>query len=239
MKENQILKLISSMMFRYVIFAGCLVNICIDPISGEIYTRGKIDREENDVIDFAVRAIDTKSAIRASGEYFYSDQNVKIRVKDKNDNSPVFEHQAVQLVLPENSKIGTVIGKVRATDADEGPNGDVRYVIYDSSPQNYVTLDEKHGTLKLNRDVDFEALRHIDVVVMAQDSPVNGESPRMSFANVVIRILDENDNAPIFHPPFAVTISEDHDPTFSFFKVSLIWLDKLDESICSIRLLCA
>ncbi|KAK6187624.1 hypothetical protein SNE40_005604 [Patella caerulea] len=54
---------------------------------------------------------------------------INITVTDVNDNTPVFTEQVYIFNLPEDVRVGTVIGNIKATDEDEGVNGNVTYYI--------------------------------------------------------------------------------------------------------------
>lgn len=54
---------------------------------------------------------------------------VLIQVFDVNDNSPVFTRDLYARKVAENVAVGTTVEVVRATDADVGRNGHVRYKI--------------------------------------------------------------------------------------------------------------
>ena len=57
----------------------------------------------------------------------YDTTTVEITVLDKNDNAPVFLEQVHHLQVPEN--VHSVIHTVKATDPDQGPNGQISYSI--------------------------------------------------------------------------------------------------------------
>ena len=58
-----------------------------------------------------------------------------IRVQDQNDNDPVFSPESYEKVLAENVPIGTTVVVVKATDADQGVNGNVTYTINNESEE--------------------------------------------------------------------------------------------------------
>lgn len=58
----------------------------------------------------------------------YDMATVLVYVMDVNDNNPTFAPPSVDITLPENQSPG-VIHNAIATDADEGPNGDLIYSI--------------------------------------------------------------------------------------------------------------
>ena len=53
-----------------------------------------------------------------------------VQILNKNDNSPVFEKSSYDFSIPENNKVGDVLGNVTATDADGTP---LQYTVMDDS----------------------------------------------------------------------------------------------------------
>ena len=55
-----------------------------------------------------------------------------MKIRDTNDNEPVFEQQSYAIFLKGGSHIGKSILKVTATDADDGSNGKISYDMEES-----------------------------------------------------------------------------------------------------------
>ena len=53
-----------------------------------------------------------------------------VKVKDRNDNSPVFDRANYDVPVAQDTQIGTQIMRVSATDVDEGDN---QKIVYDLS----------------------------------------------------------------------------------------------------------
>jgi cadherin 23 len=55
---------------------------------------------------------------------------ILIHIRDRNDNFPEFLEETYEVYIPENSKIGTIVATVKATDIDSGNYGTsgIRYV---------------------------------------------------------------------------------------------------------------
>lgn len=56
----------------------------------------------------------------------YITQSLLLLVEDVNDNTPIFKNHQPSITLPEDANPGT-IATLEATDADEGPYGQVVY----------------------------------------------------------------------------------------------------------------
>uniref|UniRef100_A0A914HBE7 Cadherin domain-containing protein n=1 Tax=Globodera rostochiensis TaxID=31243 RepID=A0A914HBE7_GLORO len=75
-----------------------------------------------------------------------------IRLLDANDNAPCFERALYTVTFDSNYKMSSdkvSVGKVSATDADEGVNGRVRYEL--SERTGAIEVDERTGELFINR----------------------------------------------------------------------------------------
>ncbi|XP_045060936.1 protocadherin alpha-3-like isoform X3 [Coregonus clupeaformis] len=122
--------------------------------------------------------------------------NITITILDSNDNHPVFTQEVYSVTLHENVKVGNVAIKVKATDIDEGPNGDIEYIFSsDLKPKIYdvFTLDSMTGEIRVKGDVDFEDIDVYKLDVQASDK---GNPPLTVECRVIIKIIDVNDNQP-------------------------------------------
>ncbi|CAB3406383.1 unnamed protein product [Caenorhabditis bovis] len=100
-----------------------LDNLPID-ISDGILFIGAIDRDALDAPDVNLTIRATDAGIPPRSAY----AKVHIRVKDINDNSPVFSNSKYSIVLDANISPGGIVGSVSADDADAtSPNNYIRY----------------------------------------------------------------------------------------------------------------
>nr|XP_057919298.1 protocadherin gamma-A3-like isoform X6 [Doryrhamphus excisus] len=127
-----------------------------------------------------------------------SSTKLHLRISDINDNAPLFDQKIYSAYVSENNSPGISIFAVTARDADWNQNARISYLLDDTqisgSPvSTYVSLNAETGVLSAVRSFDYEQIKHVDLVVRAQD----GGSPPLS-SNVSVRILiqDQNDNAP-------------------------------------------
>lgn len=73
-----------------------------------------------------------------------------INVADENDNSPVFQHGPLRVMLPETARPGSKIAEVNALDADaKGPNSKVEYIIT-AGDKGDVRIDRATGEVILS-----------------------------------------------------------------------------------------
>lgn len=121
-----------------------------------------------------------------------------------NDVSPVFV-TANYTTIVENIPINTVVMAVKATDRDEGRNGYIEYSLL-SDKNTPFTLGPVDGLLRVSGRLDRELRSNYDLTVTAKD---RGEPPKSARTQISVKILDENDNSPVFDPKqYSASIAE-------------------------------
>ncbi|XP_037537396.1 protocadherin-8 [Nematolebias whitei] len=121
---------------------------------------------------------------------------IDVKVKDYNDNSPVFDRSSVTVDLPEDAPAGSLLLDLNAEDPDEGLNGEVVYGFGNQVPpeiRHLFRVDRKSGRLTLESPVDFETKNTYEFDVQATDL---GPNPSPAICKIVVQVQDVNDNAP-------------------------------------------
>ncbi|NXG00439.1 PCDA3 protein, partial [Sakesphorus luctuosus] len=119
-----------------------------------------------------------------------------ISVLDANDNAPRFNQSVYKLQLSENALEGTLVGRVNATDLDEGINSEVTYTATNFMPpsgRDVISVNPKTGEIHLIGALDFEENSIFDFRIEARDQ---GWPPLSGHCSVELQVLDVNDNAP-------------------------------------------
>ncbi|XP_037703253.1 cadherin EGF LAG seven-pass G-type receptor 1 [Choloepus didactylus] len=164
----------------------------IEPTSGVIRTQRRLDRENVAMYNLRALAVDRGSPAPLSASV-----EVQVAVLDINDNPPVFERDELELLVEENSPVGSVVARIRAHDPDEGPNAQIMYQIVEGNVPEVFQLDLLSGDLRALVELDFEVQREYVLVVQATSAPL------VSRATVRVRLLDQNDNPPVL-PDFQI-----------------------------------
>uniref|UniRef100_A0A8D1UL24 Cadherin EGF LAG seven-pass G-type receptor 1 n=1 Tax=Sus scrofa TaxID=9823 RepID=A0A8D1UL24_PIG len=164
----------------------------IEPTSGVIRTQRRLDRENVAVYSLRALAVDRGSPVSLSASV-----EIQVAVLDINDNPPVFERDELELLVEENSPVGSVVARIRASDPDEGPNAQIMYQIVEGNVPEVFQLDLLSGDLRALAELDFEVRQEYVLVVQATSAPL------VSRATVHIRLLDQNDNPPVL-PDFQI-----------------------------------
>ncbi|XP_044243210.2 protocadherin alpha-10-like [Ursus arctos] len=119
-----------------------------------------------------------------------------ITVLDVNDNAPVFDKAVYRVKLLENSRNGTLVIRLNASDLDEGSNSHILYSFaadVSSNPEAFFRIDSASGEIKVNGKIDFEETKLWKLQIEAVDK---GNPPMFGHCTVLIEILDINDDAP-------------------------------------------
>uniref|UniRef100_A0A8C9XKZ7 Protocadherin-8 n=1 Tax=Sander lucioperca TaxID=283035 RepID=A0A8C9XKZ7_SANLU len=121
---------------------------------------------------------------------------INVKVKDYNDNSPVFDRNSFSVDLPEDAPVGFLLLDLNAEDPDEGLNGEVVYGFGNQVPteiRQLFRVDRKTGRLTVESPIDFESKNTYEFDVQATDL---GPNPSPAICKIVVQVQDVNDNAP-------------------------------------------
>ncbi|KAM4875266.1 uncharacterized protein RHO17_007711 [Thomomys bottae] len=183
----------------------------IDPITGEIRTKGKLDYEDTKAYELQVIASD-KGTPQMSGHC-----KVSVKLVDINDNTPEVSVTSLSLPVQENAPLGTVIALITVSDRDSGVNGQVTCSLTPKEPFRLVSTFRNHYSLVLDSALDRETVSAYQVVVTARDG---GSPPLWATASVSVEVADVNDNAPAFaQAEYTVFVKENNAPGSHIFTV--------------------
>uniref|UniRef100_A0A7N8WN64 Protocadherin 11 n=1 Tax=Mastacembelus armatus TaxID=205130 RepID=A0A7N8WN64_9TELE len=130
---------------------------------------------------------------------------VLIKIKDENDNAPIFPQPEIQLSIPENNDPSTQLIKISATDADSGHNAEIIYTLGPDAPDGF-NIDRRSGILSVGKRLDREKQERYSFTVIARD---NGSMSLQSNVTVRLIVQDLNDNSPAFtHPEYNFYVPE-------------------------------
>uniref|UniRef100_A0A670Z7Q3 FAT atypical cadherin 2 n=1 Tax=Pseudonaja textilis TaxID=8673 RepID=A0A670Z7Q3_PSETE len=132
--------------------------------------------------------------VSASDGVFKATVPVYINTTNVNKYSPAFQRDVYEVVLAENTKVGTEVIELSAIDPDDGAYGTINYIIINKLGQEKFLIDDKgriETLQKLDRENSTE--RVVDIKIMAKDG-----GGKVAFCTVKIILTDENDNRPQF-----------------------------------------
>lgn len=85
---------------------------------------------------------------------------------------------------------------IKAIDKDEGRNGYIEYTLA-AEPSVPFSLGSVDGLLRISGRIDREMQLSYQLMVTARD---RGEPPKSTTSEIVVKVLDTNDNSPVFDP---------------------------------------
>ncbi|XP_017953330.1 cadherin-22 isoform X3 [Xenopus tropicalis] len=193
-------------------------HFTVDSKTGVIRTAvSDLDRESQDRYDLVIQATDMAGQLGGlSGS-----TTVTIVITDVNDNPPRFPQSKILLVaeiaslgmklyqfsVAESSPPGSVIGRVKAEDADVGENTDMFYQIQqqEMGAMFKVSTDSitQEAVLSIIKSLDFETQKEHSLVLEAQNRFVDPRFADLGTfrdqAIIKVTVLDV-DEPPKFHP---------------------------------------
>ncbi|KAJ0004548.1 hypothetical protein NQD34_010762 [Periophthalmus magnuspinnatus] len=187
----------------------------INPLTGVIMTTRQLTGISQDFMEMEVADIVSQQRAR-----------VRVIIEDANDNSPVFSRSAYDATVNESTPVGTVVIAVSATDSDKGENGYITHTISNDQDLPF-SIDQGTGEVRVTKELDFESAEDVyTFAVRGSDwgTPYRKESE----VNVTIRLININDNPPLFEKVSCRgMISRDFPVNQTIVTMSAVDLDEL------------
>ncbi|NWV69503.1 PCDGA protein, partial [Malurus elegans] len=159
----------------------------LDGDTGAISLLQSLDFEDGVSYELEVQAHD--------GGGLFDTTKIEITVTDVNDNVPEISVRSAVKEISEDSPSGTVVALLHVRDRDSGANGEVHCSLDEGVPFRLEKSFEDYYRVVTARELDREQVSEYNVTVRAADG---GSPPLQSSAVLALRVLDVNDNAPVF-----------------------------------------
>ncbi|XP_046512183.1 protocadherin Fat 4 isoform X3 [Equus quagga] len=166
-----------------------------------------LDRERIPSYNLTVSVSDNYGAPPAAAVQARSSvASLVIFVNDINDHPPVFAQQVYRVNLSEEAPPGSYVSGVSATDGDSGLNANLRYSIVSGNGLGWFHISEHSGLVTTGAagGLDRELASQIVLNISARDQGVH---PKVSYAQLVVTLLDVNDEKPVFSQPEGYDVS--------------------------------
>ncbi|KAF4106058.1 hypothetical protein G5714_013720 [Onychostoma macrolepis] len=147
---------------------------------------------------------------------------VRIVVRDRNDNTPRFQQPRYYVSVNELTPVGTTIftgfsGNNGATDIDDGPNGQIEYAIrYNpNDPMSNRTVRVSgtlSGNIVLGERLNYEERTRYLIIVQANDRAPYPGTRRTATTTLTLDVSDGDDLGPMFLPCVLVNNTQDCNP---------------------------
>lgn len=168
----------------------------IDPPTGNIYATRPVDREEISI--YKIRGF----AFTREGYSPDFPVELTIKIEDVNDNAPQFTEEMFCMEILEHSSVGTVVGRLNATDRDEPQSLHtlLRYFLVSQTPSSptMFNVNAEFGIITTaSALLDREVLD--EYVLKTEVRDMGGRFAYLSsIGKVSIKVVDINDHAPAF-----------------------------------------
>uniref|UniRef100_A0AAY4A8E4 Protocadherin-16 n=1 Tax=Denticeps clupeoides TaxID=299321 RepID=A0AAY4A8E4_9TELE len=192
-------------------------HFLIDESTGVIRVNKPLDREAQTFYELIVRARDGGTQPESSSTF------VGIRVLDVNDNSPtiniLFLSESGEPQVSEGAALEEYVARISASDPDLGEGNKVHVYLQGGEGKFLLKqTDEFLYAMCVAGELDREMVDLYELKVVALDF---GEPPLQSETTVLVRVLDVNDNAPVFgQEHYEVHVPEDAAPGSSLVQVT-------------------
>uniref|UniRef100_A0AAQ4NZ26 Protocadherin-15 n=1 Tax=Gasterosteus aculeatus aculeatus TaxID=481459 RepID=A0AAQ4NZ26_GASAC len=147
---------------------------------------------------------------------------VRIVVRDRNDNAPYFQQPRYYVAVNELTPVGTTIfsgfsANNGAKDIDDGPNGQIEYTIQynPEDPTTNRTFDiplTLFGSVVLKERLNYEETTRYLVIIQANDRAPYPSERRTATTTLTVDVLDGDDLGPMFLPCTLVGHTRDCSP---------------------------
>ncbi|XP_029959695.1 protocadherin gamma-C5-like isoform X12 [Salarias fasciatus] len=156
----------------------------------ELVLNKSLDREKKAIHNLILTALDGGNPVKTGTS------KITITVLDFNDNVPLFENDSYKVAVKENAANGSFVIATKATDIDEGLNGEIEYSLGVHTPPSVLSLfyiNALTGEIYLKRQLDYETQSSYRIDVTAKDKGLPKTEGRCT---VQVDVLDVNDNIP-------------------------------------------
>ena len=165
--------------------------------TGDIFVKGDVDHEKRSAYHLVVTAQD------GGQDALTSDATVIIEVRDINDHAPVMTvntltntGEADTAEVPEDVAVGTFVAHISVQDEDSGLNGQVNCALHDKHfLLKQIDNNEPEFQIVTAASLDREDISQFNLELVCRD---RGSIQQMSIKNILVKVLDINDNQPIF-----------------------------------------
>ncbi|XP_069017360.1 protocadherin Fat 4 isoform X2 [Embiotoca jacksoni] len=199
----------------YSVIAGHMDKFAIDSRNGTITTLDVFDYEREQIFDITIKASNT------GGQTLFSLAHIVIQISDVNEFTPTFRKKEFHFSVFKNVPVGTLIGKVKATDNDRGSEGQVFYLMFGQNKHIGFEIGKLSGEIYTTASLRKQGNSRAVLKVLAKNSGVI-TGMDINETLIHINVIDTND-APMFTSAhYVANVTEDSPAGMSVMTVSAL-----------------
>ncbi|KAL4230607.1 Protocadherin Fat 4 [Mactra antiquata] len=181
--------------------------------SGKLLVKGPLDYEVTKVYQLNITARDKAL------NYKQTTISYTIRLRDVNDNDPIFGQTDDIVFIDENSSYGSIVYHAVAVDNDSGDNAKIKYAIVGvGTDASKFSIDEDTGIVTTKGELDYEKKDKYSLTIMALNDP---DSTKKSTMSLTVYVEGVNEFVPQFvQATYYFSISESAETKTSVGRVS-------------------
>ncbi|GFO44048.1 protocadherin fat 4 [Plakobranchus ocellatus] len=180
---------------------------------GQVYLAAELDFEMT--VDYTL-VIQAQNSVQTTNT---ADFTLTVNVVNINEHDPIFDQisnpgqNSFSFDVDELSASGTFVGQVSATDDDSGNAGTVVHTLSGSSD---FTIASDTGIITVSGTIDYSVQSVYNLIVTATDQ---GNTARSDSVSVVVRVIDVNNNNPVFTSATTAQVLDSAPAGSEFFHV--------------------
>ncbi|KAJ1216343.1 hypothetical protein NDU88_003946, partial [Pleurodeles waltl] len=167
----------------------------IDPMTGDIHTKQTLDYERQIKYCFIVQAKDKSDSTATV--------TIHVDVEGVDEYDPVFLKNIYLFHLNETNDIGQVIGKLAASDNDDGLDGVIEYSL--ETPSQFFSLNKTSGELSLTRHLSQKG-SNLWKKESTMEFRVKAHSPKVDSRSTSCMVIVNMSTSLEMHPVASVNI---------------------------------
>ncbi|XP_050412913.2 cadherin EGF LAG seven-pass G-type receptor 2 [Patella vulgata] len=191
----------------YILTGQDASYLSIDSISGTLTLAKTVDRDgaggKDQLGPLLLRVIDSVGLM--------DEKNFTLTVLDINDNSPTCDPDILNITVFENGTKGIRLLTMNCSDPDDSMNTNLTYVIQDSGHLNNMVYFSDADLLIDSNLLDLETLKEdeFELTLFVRDT-YNQSMTNTATAQVHIKVLGVNENAPVFNGSSGNVLADIH-----------------------------
>ncbi|KAK4308169.1 hypothetical protein Pmani_020118 [Petrolisthes manimaculis] len=140
---------------------------------------------------------------------------VHISIASKNIQVPVFAREQYDEAVSEEAPPSTPVVRVATPEADHNLINRVQFRLVAGNQDNKFSINHTTGIIYTTDWLDHETTDYYSLTVTAIDQATDARLTQSS-AKVIIRVLDANDNSPMFSTPNTEVTLDENEPSASY-----------------------